>query len=103
VVGNGNAKNRRTVRRGFAVTDQDVVEFKQYLVDQKVRMDEDAFAKDKEFIRAMIKYEVDVALFGAEEARRNLIRQDPQAQAAMTLFGDAERLTAMARARAAAK
>jgi carboxyl-terminal processing protease len=104
IVGNGNARNRRTVRRGFAVTDQDITEFHQYLADQKVKVDEDAFAKDKEFIRAMIKYEVDVALFGAEEARRNLIRQDPQAQTALTLFGDAQRLTAMARAaRAAAK
>jgi carboxyl-terminal processing protease len=102
IVGKDNARNRRTVRRGFAISDDEITEFKQYLIDQKVRMDEDAFAKDKEFIRAMIKYEVDVALFGAEEARRNLIRQDPQAQTAMTLFGDAQRLTAMARARAAA-
>jgi carboxyl-terminal processing protease len=103
IVVNGNLKNRRTVRRGFAVTDADIAEFKQFLKDQHVKVDEDAFAKDSEFIRAMIKYQVDLALFSVEEARRNLIARDPQAQAATGLFGDAERLTAMARARAAAK
>ncbi len=101
VVGNGAAKNRRTVSRGFAVTDQMVAEFKQFLMDEHVKVDEDAFAKDTEFIRAMIKQSVDLALFGVEEARRNLIVRDPQAQVAMGMFGDAERLTAMARARAA--
>jgi carboxyl-terminal processing protease len=103
IVGNGNAKNRRTVRRGFAVTDADITEFKQYVKDQKMKVDDEAFARDTEFMRAMIKYEVDVALFGVEEGRRNLIQHDPQAQTAVGLFGDAERLTAMARARAAAK
>jgi carboxyl-terminal processing protease len=103
IVGNGNAKSRRTVRRGFAVTDADIAEFKQYLINKKMKIDEEAFAKDTEFIRAMIKFEVDVALFGVEEARRSLISRDPQAQVAVRLFDDAERLTAMARARAAAK
>ncbi len=103
VIGNGAAKNRRTVSRGFVVTDQMVGEFKQFLKDEKVKIDEEAFAKDTEFIRAMIKQSVDLALFGVEEARRNLIVRDPQAQIALGMFADAERLTAMARARAAAK
>ncbi len=103
VVGNGAAKNRRVVARGFAVTDEMVHEFEQYLKNEHVKVDEEAFAKDTEFIRAMIKQSVDLALFGVEEARRNLIVRDPQAQVAMGMFGDAERLTAMARARAAAK
>jgi carboxyl-terminal processing protease len=103
IVGSGNAKNRRTVRRGFTITDAEIADFKRYLVDQKVKVDDEAFTSDREFIRAMIKSEVDLALFGVEEARRNLIRQDPQAQSAMGLFDDAQRLTALARARAAAK
>ncbi|HSL22937.1 MAG TPA: S41 family peptidase [Vicinamibacterales bacterium] len=103
IVANGNAKNRRTVRRGFAVTDEMVVEFKQFLKDEGEKVDESAFAKDHEFIRAMIKLQVDMALFGIEEARRSLVAQDPQAQAALGLFPEAERLTAVARARAMAK
>jgi hypothetical protein len=103
IIGNGNSKNRRTVRRGFAVTDQIVNEFKAFLKDDRVKVDEEAFTKDYEFIRAMIKYQVDLALFGIEEARRNLIARDPQAQVALGLFGEAERLTAMARARAEAR
>jgi carboxyl-terminal processing protease len=102
IVAPSNAKNRRTVRRGFVVTDEFVGEFKQFLTDERVKVDEESFGKDVEFIRAMIKYQVDLALFGVEEARRNLVARDPQAQVALGLFGEAERLTAMARARAQA-
>ena len=33
-------------------------------------MDEAAFTKDEAFIRAMIHYDIDLALFGVAEARR---------------------------------
>ena len=56
-----------------------------------------AFAKDDAFIRAMIHYDIDLALFGVEEARRNLIAKDPQAQFALQQFPEAERLTELAR------
>jgi len=38
-----------------------------------------------------------LALFGVEEARRNLILQDPQSKFAMAQFGEAQRLTELAR------
>ena len=41
----------------------------------------------------MIHYDIDVALFGVAEARKNLIAKDPQAQFALTQFPDAVRLT----------
>ena len=44
------------------------------------------------FIRAMIRYEIDVALFSVADARLNLFHADPQAQRALTLFDEAERL-----------
>jgi len=40
----------------------------------------------------MIRFEIDLDLFGAEAARRNLARQDPQLQHAITLFPEAEAL-----------
>ena len=46
----------------------------------------------------MIHYEIDLALFGVEEARRNLIAQDPQAKFAIGQFGEAQRLTELAAA-----
>jgi len=51
----------------------------------------------KAFIKALIHYEIDLALFGVEEARRNLILQDPQSKFAMAQFGEAQRLTELAR------
>jgi hypothetical protein len=40
----------------------------------------------------MIRFEVDVDLFGIEEARRNLTRVDPQLQAALGYFEQARQL-----------
>ena len=94
-------KNRKTISRGFAVTDQMVKDFRATLETQRIKIDEDAFAKDEPFIRAMIRYDIDLALFGVEEARRNLVAKDPQAQFALSQFAEAERLTQLARARAA--
>ena len=61
---------------------------------------EASFAKDDAFIRAMIHYDIDLALFGVEEARRNLVAKDPQAQFALQQFPDAVKLTELARAKA---
>ncbi len=66
---------------------------------QKITIDEESFAKDDAFIRTMIHYDIDLALFGVEEARRNLIVKDPQAQFALQQFPDAVKLTELARAK----
>ena len=70
-----------------------MAEFRESLKPHKVVMDDAAFAKDEQFIRAMIHYDIDQALFGVAEARRNLIGKDPQAQFALAQFPDAVRLT----------
>jgi carboxyl-terminal processing protease len=85
-------KIKKPIARGFEVTDAMLNDFKAQLVARKVKMDEASFAKDDTFIRAMIHYEIDSALFSMEEARRNLIAKDPQAQFALSQFGDAEAL-----------
>jgi carboxyl-terminal processing protease len=82
------------VEPGWPMTDAIVDEFHQFLVDQKVRIDEAAFTQDRPFIRAMIHYEVDLDLFGSEDARRNLSKVDPQLQAALGYFSEAAQLLA---------
>jgi hypothetical protein len=91
------------VAKGFAVTDAMVNEFKQSLVEQKVRIDEDAWTKDAEFIKAEIRYGIDEALFGVGEAQKNLIGRDPQAQFALTQFPDAVKLTELSKNRGATR
>jgi hypothetical protein len=46
----------------------------------------------------MIRFEIDRALFGVAEARRHLIEVDPQARVALTMFGEAQRLSDLSRA-----
>ncbi len=69
-----------------------VADFRAYLESRRVRVDDAAFTTDAAFIRAMIRYDIDLALFGVEEARRNLVAQDPQAQFALQQFEEAARL-----------
>jgi carboxyl-terminal processing protease len=88
-------KNRKVVRPGFEVTDEMMREFKQLVADRRIVIDEKAWARDEAFIRAMIRYEIDLALFSAATARRRLIAVDPQAQFAMTLFPEARALLSL--------
>jgi carboxyl-terminal processing protease len=83
---------RHKVAPGWVVSDAIIEEFKQYVASQRVRIDEAAFKTDLAFIKAMIHFEVDMDLFSFEEARRNLVKVDPQAQAALTHFDEARQL-----------
>jgi len=86
---------QKLVARGFTVDDATLKGFREFLGTLKVNVDEESFARDAEFIRAMLHYDIDMALFGLSEARRNLLSLDPQAQFAMQLFPEAERLAEM--------
>lgn len=88
--------DRELVERGFEVDDQMLDAFKTHLRDRGLTVSDEAFEADLGFIRAMIRLEIDVALFSLEEARRNLFYQDPQAQHAMRLFDEAARLLQLA-------
>jgi carboxyl-terminal processing protease len=88
---------RKTVQANFVVDDAMVADFREQLKTDRVKMDEEAFKKDFEFIKAMIRFEIDNAVFGIAEARRHLIGVDPQAQAALTMFGEAQKLTELAK------
>jgi carboxyl-terminal processing protease len=93
-------KGKKTVAKGFVVTDAMLTDFRAMLETQKVRIDDAAFKQDDAFIRAMIHFDIDVALFGMDEARSNLIAKDPQTQFALAQFGEAEKLTELAKGRA---
>jgi carboxyl-terminal processing protease len=91
------ATGRVEVARNFVVTDAMVEDFKAYLRSEKIPVDEDAFKKDAAFIRAMIRYRIDEAVFGIADALKHLVEVDPQAQLALTQFGEAQKLLLMNR------
>jgi carboxyl-terminal processing protease len=90
--GSKAAATAHRVAAGWELTDAVVDEFRAYLVDSRVKIDETAFKTDLTFIKAMIHFEVDTDLFGVEEARKNLTKVDPQAQAALGYFEEAKAL-----------
>ena len=82
----------RELAEDFQVTDAIVAEFKDHVQTSRLRLDDTAWQQDQQFIRAMIRFEIDVDLFGVDVARKNLARMDPQLQYALTLFPEAEAL-----------
>jgi carboxyl-terminal processing protease len=89
--------NRKLVKRNFVVDEAMVADFREQMKTDKLKVDEEAFAKDIEFIKAMIRFEIDNAVFGIADARRHLIGVDPQAQAALQMFGEAQKLTELSK------
>jgi carboxyl-terminal processing protease len=90
-----NAKARRTLTRDFVVDDAMIEDFRSFVKSQlrdPSQFEEAGFQADLEFIRAMIRYEIDVALFEVATARRHLLEKDPQTQYALKMFGEAEAL-----------
>jgi carboxyl-terminal processing protease len=89
---------RTVVKPNFVVDDAMVADFREQMKADRVRINEEQFKKDNDFIKAMIRYEIDRALFGVGEARRHLVEVDPQARVALTMFGEAQRLSELAKA-----
>ena len=87
----------RELSPGFDVTDAMVTEFRDFVEKSKIKIDPDGWQKDQQFIRAMIRFEIDLDLFGVEAARKDLVKTDPQLQFALGLFPDAQRLLDMGR------
>jgi carboxyl-terminal processing protease len=84
--------SRRIVKKDFMVEDAMVADFKTFVASKGMKIDEDAWTKDVEFIRAMIRYFIDEVVFDVATARQHLITVDPQAKFAISKFSEAEKL-----------
>jgi hypothetical protein len=76
-----------------------VDEFRALAVSRGVKIDEESWTKDLEFIKAMIRFNIDEAVFDIATARQHLITVDPQAKFGISKFPEAEKLSELARNR----
>ena len=83
---------RRELADDYEVTDAMLAEFREVVAASPMTFDEAGWQTDREFIKAMIQKEIDLDLFGASAAYRNLSKRDPQMQFALTLFAEAQQL-----------
>jgi carboxyl-terminal processing protease len=88
---------RIVVKPNFTVDDQMLAGFRDQLAADHVKIDEASFEKDLTFIKAMIRFRIDEAVFGIADARRHVVEVDPQAQAAIASLGEAEKLAGVAK------
>src|SRR4029453_3093606 len=57
-------QNKKRIAKGFAVSDEMLKDFRDQLATQRIVIDEEALKGDLPFIKTMIHYEIDLALFG---------------------------------------
>jgi carboxyl-terminal processing protease len=88
----------RPLASGFRVSDEMLDEFKAHILSLRVQIDEDAWEQDREFIRAMIRKEIDTDLFGVAASYRNLAQSDPQLRHSLGLFPQAQQLLELSQA-----
>ncbi len=93
---------RKIVQENFVVDDDMLADFRQQLVADGVKIDEPGFAEDLGYIKAMLRFEIDGALFGVSSAWRHLVMADPQAQMALSQFDEAQKLLELNKAGAKA-
>jgi hypothetical protein len=79
------------------VSDAMMRDFKSFLGSERFSIDEELFMSDRLFIRSMIRYEIDLALFGIVEARQRLLNDDPQAWYGLSLFKEAQELSLLSK------
>jgi carboxyl-terminal processing protease len=82
----------RELDPNYEVTDAMLAEFKALVQKSPIVFDEASWQKDLEFIKAMIRREIDMDLFGVAVAYQNLTKRDPQLQYAVSLFPEAQQL-----------
>jgi carboxyl-terminal processing protease len=91
--------SRKVVRKAFTVDAAMVADFRTMVERRGLKIDEESWTKDLDFIRAMIRFNIDEQAFDVATARRHLVAVDPQARFALTKFPEAEKLAALFRAR----
>jgi carboxyl-terminal processing protease len=91
------SKQARDLATDFELSDAMVAEFKELVRQSPIPFDEAAWQKDLEFIKAMIRFEIDKDLFGVAAAHQNLAKRDPQLQFAVGLFPEAQKLLELSR------
>ena len=96
-----SGKDRKFVSPDFVVDDAMLADFRTFVGSTGLKIDQGGWDSDLPFIKAMIRYDIDLALFGVAAGRRHLIDADPQAQFALSLFKEAEQLTQLAKSKSA--
>ena len=69
-----------------------MTEFREHVAKTGLPIDDAAWQQDLPFIKAMIRYEIDLDLFGLAVASEHLAKVDPQLQFALSTFTEAEEL-----------
>jgi carboxyl-terminal processing protease len=91
------SKNRSGIDKDFAVDDEVIRQFEDYLQEQKIAFQSSDVSRDIDFIKMQIKAQIFSHLWGMDEGFKIVIAKDKQVIKALTLWDEAEGLIRKAR------
>lgn len=86
------AKDYNEFKTKYKIPDELITEFRKFIEAKEVKVDEKEYAKDLSFLKARIKAEIALLIFGREAEIDVLVDIDSQVQKALTLFPEAEKI-----------
>jgi hypothetical protein len=93
----------KTIPSDFQVTDAVLQEFRQFLAEQNIPISDQDLKNNSDFIRTRIRFLLVESIFGATEANRIGIGNDPLVQKAVESMPQASELLAKAKRYIASK
>jgi carboxyl-terminal processing protease len=85
-------KNYEYFKENYKVPNELMAEFRKYIETKEVKIDENEYTKDYNFLSTRLKAQIARTLFGLEGEIGVLIEIDNQIQKALTLFPEAEKI-----------
>jgi carboxyl-terminal processing protease len=85
-------KNYEDFKQHYKIPNEVMTDFRKYIETKEVKIDENEYAKDYNFLSARLKAQIARTLFGLEGEIGILIEIDNQVQKALTLFPEAEKI-----------
>ncbi len=87
----------RGYEKDFKVSDKMLEQFKKYCTDHEIKMDDEAFARDNDFIAARLKAEIARHFWEKDGFYYVLLNNDNQFRKALKSFGEASRIAMLSK------
>ena len=86
------SKNYEEYKSNYTISNELMSDFKKFIESKKIKVDEQEYSKDIEYLKARLKAQIAQMIFGLEGYIGVMVGVDNQIQKALTLFPEAEKI-----------
>ena len=90
--GQSTDKNYEEYKSQYTISNELMAEFRKFIESKEIKVDEQEYSKNLNFLKARLKAEIAQMIFGIEGYIGVMVGVDNQIQKALTLFPEAEKV-----------